>query len=157
MFKLRVSALTFGVIGAFVAVIAQVFFAFHPPQAYGICIVCHARDMINALFSQFSWYGAPVSSLALKGLVLTTVGVFVGAAFAAIISGEWKLRLSENPIVSLVCGFVVMCCGLIISGCPMRILLRSAYGDTGAMLAIPFLVIGIFLATMILKRRAKSR
>ena len=147
----------FGVIAAFVAVIAQVFFSFHPPQAYGICVVCHARDLMNAVFSQLSWYGAPVSSLALKGLILTTGGIILGGAIAAVISREWRLHIVGSPILAVVYGFLVMCCGLIISGCPMRILLRSAYGDTGAMLAILFLIAGIYLATIILKRRAKAR
>jgi len=157
-FKFRVSALTFGVIGAFVAVVAQVFFRFTPPDAYGICIVCHARDLVNVVMSnKFTWYAAPASDMAVfKGLVFTIPGVLIGAALAAILSGEWKLRFAENPLVSLCLGFVVMCCGLTISGCPMRILLRAAYLDEGALLAIPFLVAGIFLATMFLKRRARG-
>lgn len=157
MKKVRISALVFGVIAAFVAVTVQVFFSFQPPAAYGICVVCHARDMVNALLSQASWYGAPVSNLAMKGLVLTTVGIVAGGAAASIIHGEWKLRMMGNPFFAFIFGFIVMCCGLIISGCPMRILLRSAYGDTGAMLAIPFLVAGIYLATLALKRRARMK
>ena len=158
MFKIRVSALTFGVIGGFVAVIAQVFFVFRPPNAYGICLVCHARDMTHSLLTQWvNSYTMSISEVAQSGLLLTSVGIVLGAAIAAFISGEWKLRFAENPLVSLSCGFLVMCCGLIISGCPMRILLRAAYGDENMLLAIPFLVLGIYAATMLLKRRAKSR
>ena len=157
MKKIRISALMFGVIAAFVAVVAQARFGFHPPSAYGICVVCHARDLVNAILSQASWYGAPVSNLALKGLIVTPIGIILGAAVAAIVSREWKLHKVGNPILGIIYGFLVMCCGLIISGCPMRILLRAAYGDTGAMLAIPFLIIGIFLATILLKVRARAK
>jgi len=157
MRKIKISALVFGIIAAFTAVIAQVLLSFHPPAAYGICVVCHARDMVNALLSQFPWYGAPVSSLAMKGLILTTVGIIIGGAVAAIMSGEWKLQKIGNPFFAFIFGFIVMCCGLIISGCPMRILLRSAYGDTGAMISIVFLIVGIYLATILLKRRAKMK
>ena len=155
--KIRISAMVFGIIAAFVAVVAQVFFSFHPPQAYGICVVCHARDLVNAVFSQFSWYGAPVSSTAMKGLILTTGGLLLGGSVAAILSREWRVHVVGNPLLAVLYGFIVMICGLVISGCPMRILLRAGYGDTGAMIAIPFLIVGIFLATMILKWRAKSR
>ncbi|MCL2817463.1 MAG: hypothetical protein FWD39_03630 [Clostridiales bacterium] len=164
MFKIRVSALTFGVIGGFIAVVAQVFFVFRPPNAYGICLVCHARDLTHALLTRWgagTYFSQEVSGLATNGLILTTLGIILGAAIAALISGEWKLRFAENPLVSISCGFLVMCCALIVSGCPMRILLRGAYGDETALLAIPFMVAGIFVATMLMKglvkRRAKSR
>jgi len=155
--KFRVSALVFGVIAAIVAVSVQVFGGFHPPQAYGLCIVCHTRDMINALFSRFAWYGAPVSTVALKGLILTPVGLLAGAAFMAIIRGEWKFRIGENIFLAPLLGFLTMTAGMVISGCPVRLLLRSAYGDTGAMVSILALILGIFLATLVLKRRARSK
>ena len=155
--NLRISALMFGIVAAIVAVCVQVFGSFHPPQAYGVCVVCHARDLINSLFNQFDWYSAAVSTVALKGLVLTTVGIFLGALIMAILSGEFKVHFVENPVVSFICGFIVMTAGLVISGCPMRLLLRTAYGDTGAGASIFTLILGIFLGTMILKRRAKKR
>ena len=155
--KFRVSALVFGVVAAALAVCVQIFAGFHPPQAYGLCIVCHTRDMINALFSRLSWYGAPTSTIALRGLMLTPVGLLVGAAFMAILRGEWKFRISENVILAPILGFITMTAGLVISGCPIRLLLRSAYGDIGAIASIFTLVLGIFLATLILKRRARAK
>lgn len=155
--KIRVSALVFGIVAATVAVCVQVFGGFHPPQAYGLCVVCHTRDMINALFSRFAWYGAPVSTVALKGLILSPIGLLAGAAFMAILNGEWKFRVGENVFMAPILGFVTMIAGLVISGCPLRLLLRTAYGDTGAMVSIVALVLGIFLATLILKRRAKVK
>ena len=152
--KFHVSALVFGIVAATAAVCAQVFGSFHPPQAYGVCIVCHTRDLVNVLFSQTSWYGAAVSTVAIKGLVLTTVGLLLGATFMALVNREWKLRVVENVPLAFVCGFIVMTAGLVISGCPMRLLLRSAYGDFGAFAAVFTLVAGIFLGTTLLKRRA---
>lgn len=155
--KFRISALVFGIIAATVAVCVQVFGSFSPPQAYGVCMVCHARDLVNSLFNQFPWYSAAVSTVALKGLILTTVGIFLGAIIMSVLSGEFKLHFVENPLVSFLCGFIVMTAGLVISGCPMRLLLRTAYGDLGAGASIITLVLGIFLGTMILKRRATKR
>lgn len=155
--KFRVSALVFGILAAAIAVCVQVFGGFHPPQAYGLCVVCHTRDMINALFSRFSWYGAPVSTVALKGLILSPLGLLCGAAFMAVINGEWKLRIGENMLLAPILGFITMLAGLVISGCPLRLLLRSAYGDTGAMVSVAALILGIYLATLILKRRARNK
>ena len=159
-FKIRISALTFGIITAACAVLAQVKFSFQPPPAYGVCMVCHARDLINTLLNRLDpvwWDQAVVSSVALKGLVLTTVGVLFGAFLAAVISGEFKLRVVENIPKAAICGFFVITAGLIISGCPMRLLLRTAYGDTGAALSVVTLILGIFLGTLYLKWEAKRK
>ena len=155
--KIRVSALVFGIVAAAAAVCVQVFWSFSPPQAYGVCVVCHARDLINAVFSQFSWYGAPISTVALKGLMLTIPGIILGALIMALINREWKLRFVESKIMAPILGFTVMTAGLIISGCPMRLLLRTGYGDLGAMAAGGMLIVGVFCGTMVLKLRAKRQ
>ena len=155
--KIKTSALVFGIIAAACAVLAQVYGLVRPPQAYGVCIVCHARDMINTIFSQFSWYGAPVSTAALKGLMLTTVGILLGAFTVSLINGEFKIRFVENKFFAPVCGFIVMCAGLVLSACPMRLLLRTAYGDIGALGSVCTLVLGIFCATKLLQRRSRRK
>ena len=155
MRKIHISAALFGVLAAAIAVCVQVFGSFSPPQAYGVCVVCHAKDLVNALLSNFSWFGSPVSTVALKGIVLTVVGIILGAFTMAVYNREFKLRFVENVFVAFICGFIVMTAGLALSGCPMRMLLRSAYGDLGAVASVISLILGIFLATLLLKRRAK--
>ena len=155
--KIRISALTFGIVAAACAVLAQIKFSFQPPPAYGVCMVCHARDLVNTLLNRLDpawWDQAVVSSVALKGLVATTLGVIIGAMIAAIISGEFKLRVVESIPKAAICGFVVITAGLIISGCPMRLLLRTSYGDWGAAASVLTLILGIFLGTMCLKWQA---
>ena len=119
-------------------------------------MVCHAKDLINTIFNDFSWYSAYVSSVALKGPILTTVGVIIGAFIAALISGEFRFRFVEPKIKAFICGFMVMCSGLIIAGCPMRLLLRTAYGDFSAILTIACIILGIFLATRFMLRKKKA-
>jgi len=149
-------AWAFGIIAAALAVFAQAKFSLHPPQAYGICLVCHARDLINFLLNDIAGYDGLISTVGKRGPMLTTLMLFVGAFLAAIINKEFRLKKQGSVIGSFFCGLIVMVCGLYISACPMRMLLRSAYGDIEAMLFIPFLVAGIFIATFILKRRAKK-
>ena len=50
MKKIRISAVTAGIIIATVAVAAQVIFGFSHPEAYGVCLVCHGRDMLAQLY-----------------------------------------------------------------------------------------------------------
>ncbi|MBQ9992199.1 MAG: hypothetical protein IJP33_02080 [Firmicutes bacterium] len=157
MKKIHISATVFGILAAFIAVGMQVFGSFSPPQAYGVCVVCHAKDLVNALLSQFPWFGSPVSTVALKGTIMTVVGIFLGGLTMSIYNRELKLRFVENKILAFVCGFVVMCAGLALSGCPMRTLLRTAYGDISSMASVISLILGIFLATLILKRRARRQ
>jgi len=159
-FRIKISALTFGVVTAACAVLSQVKFSFSPPPAYGVCMVCHARDMVNTLLNRMEpawWDQAIVSSVALKGLIVTTLGVLLGAFIAAVISGEFKLRFVENVPKAAICGFIVITAGLIISGCPMRLLLRTAYGDWGAAASVVTLVLGVFLGTLCLKWEAKRK
>lgn len=159
-FKIKISALTFGVVTAACAVLSQVKFSFSPPPAYGVCMVCHARDLVNTLLNRIGpewWEQAIVSSVALKGLIVTTLGVLLGAFIAAVISGEFKLRFVENVPKAAICGFIVITAGLIISGCPMRLLLRTAYGDWGAAASVVTLILGVFLGTLCLKWQAKRK
>lgn len=159
-FKIRISATVFGVVTALAAVLSQIKFSFTPPPAYGVCMVCHARDLVNTLLNRLDpdwWAPAVVSSVALKGLVVTTLGVLFGAFLAAVISGEFKLRIGENIPKAIICGFLVITAGLIISGCPMRLLLRTAYGDWGAGVSVLTLIFGIYLGTLCLKWQAKTK
>ena len=50
MKKIRISAVTAGIIIATAAVAAQVIFGFSHPEAYGVCLVCHGRDMLAQLY-----------------------------------------------------------------------------------------------------------
>ena len=155
-FKPHVSALLFGVIAASAAVIAQIVYFLMPPEAYGICLICHARDFLNTLLNPYHWYDASVSSAGLKGIILTVPGVVIGALIGALTSREFKFRINENVIKAFICGFVVVCAGLAISGCPVRLLLRAAYGDISMFVALLVMVFGIWCATVLLKRHSKK-
>ncbi len=44
---MRITAAIVGAIAGFLAAAAQAFFHVIPPPAYGICIACHMRDLVN--------------------------------------------------------------------------------------------------------------
>ena len=52
---------------------------------------------------------------------------------------------------------VVAICALIISGCPMRLMIRSAYGDVKALLGVIALMLGCVVGTLILKKRSRRK
>ena len=149
---LRVSAIVFGIVAGLLAVGAQVFFGMEPPPAYAICMTCHPRDMINWLVNHVAgthWEIAPVSATV---PLLTTVGLFIGAHVAARRNQEMRRVSLGKRWRSFVYGGLVMNAGIIVLGCPTRLLLLSAYGEVLALVALVGVVIGISIGTLLLKR-----
>lgn len=154
--RFRISAMMAGIIIAATAIIAQVIFAFAPPEAYGICLACHGRDMFaqigRALFEQ----PFEMSEIARKGPIVTVVGILLGAFLAARAGKEFRFQWVENKWLSLLTGVVVAILALIISGCPMRLLIRTAYGEINALWGILFVVLGAIVGTLILKHKGRK-
>ena len=75
MKKIRISAVTAGIIIATVAVAAQVIFGFSHPEAYGVCLVCHGRDMLVQLYQTVFHKAMDMSVSARSGPVLTVIGI----------------------------------------------------------------------------------
>ena len=63
----------------------------------------------------------------------------------------------EGKLASFLRGIVVAMCALIISGCPMRLMIRSAYGDVKALLGVIALMLGCVVGTLILKKRSRRK
>jgi hypothetical protein len=97
------------------------------PPAYGICVACHGRDLLAGLgLSRLVGQAAAGPG---SGVVLTTVGLLLGAALAAALNGERRRRPARRPVQSLVLGAATMCASLLALGCTTRLVLRAAYGD----------------------------
>ena len=45
--KTFVTAVPMGITAGLLAVLADAIFDVRPPEAYGICMACHARDLVN--------------------------------------------------------------------------------------------------------------
>lgn len=157
MKKIRISAVTAGIIIATVAVAAQVIFGFSHPEAYGVCLVCHGRDMLAQLYQTVFHKAMDMSVYARSGPVLTVIGILAGAFIGAVSSGEFRWQWVEGKFASFLRGIVVAICALIISGCPMRLMIRSAYGDVKALLGIIALMLGCVVGTLILKKRSRRK
>lgn len=146
------SAITYGLVAGLLAVAVQTFFSVKPPPAYGICMACHTRDMVNWVLSRLAgvqWDIAPVSA---AFPLLTTVGVFIGASLAARRNREYRPVSLGRRGRNFVYGILVMNAAILGLGCPTRLLLLGAYGEALALVAVVAAAVGIFAGTQLLKR-----
>jgi len=151
---LRVTGLQAGIVMALVAVAAGAFFEVRPPDAYGICMSCHGRDLVDWLSNHTVGTDLTVSPVSLVFPLLTTVGVVVGASIAAVASGEFRLRRPDKLLKSFVYGVVVMNAALIAAGCSTRLALRTSAGDPLGLAGFGAMAGGVVLATFWLRWRA---
>ncbi len=84
--------------------------------------------------------------------LLTTIGMLIGAFIAASRNGERRKVALGGHWRSFVYGILVVNAAIVALGCPTRLLLLTAYGDTLALLAVAGLVVGILTGTMLLTR-----
>ena len=151
---IRVTGIQAGVVMALAAVIAGSFFEVRPPEAYGICMSCHGRDLVNWLSNDFFGTDLTVAQASVVFPMLTTVGVLVGGFIGAISSGEFRVRMPSKPLKSFGQGVLVMNLALLAGGCSTRLLLSTSAGDLLGLIGFGAMVVGVSLATFWLRRRA---
>lgn len=159
-FTPAVAGLTVG----FGAALLQAFFGVLPPPAYGICIACHMRDLVNWISVHlYPIYGLPggipkmpVAPVSHYIPALTIVGVLVGASVAARVHGEFRWRVLrvgwQRPWIEFLWGIGVMISALLMGGCPIRTALKSAYLDLTAMVGLMMIFSGVAIGCQVLKK-----
>ena len=152
--SLRVTGVAFGIVAGILAVAAGAFFGVRPPEAYGICMACHGRDLVNWTINRLARTHLEVAPASLVFPVLTTIGVLLGSLFAARSSGEFRWRTPENPLKTFAYGVVVMNCALLAGGCSIRLLLRTAAGDLLGLMGFGGMIAGVVLGTYWMRWRA---
>jgi multidrug transporter EmrE-like cation transporter len=146
------SPIFFGVIAGSLAVLAQPLFKIHPPQAYGICTICHARDFLNWFSERLFSFNFESAEVSIHYPLATTIGIILGSISSSKLNGEFKFIKVENLIIKFFLGIVVSHFGLLIMSCPTRLFLRFAFGDPFSLFAIAGLLSGITFGVIILKR-----
>ena len=152
--RVRITATTTGIVAALLAVIAGSVFDVRPPDAYGICMACHARDLVNWTVNAAAGTRLTVAPVSLVFPVLTPIGVLLGALLAAHTNHEFRWQRPEHPLKTFVYGVVVMNGALLAGGCSIRLLLRTAAGETLGIIGFGALAAGVILATQWLRWRA---
>jgi sulfur transporter len=151
---IRVTALQLGIVAGILAVVAGTFFDVRPPEAYGICMACHARDLLNWTVNRAAGTQLTVAPASLVFPVLTVIGVLLGALLASTTSKEFRWSSPDNSFKTFLYGALVMNSALLAGGCSIRLLLRSAAGELLGLMGFGGMVAGVILGTFWLRWRA---
>lgn len=146
-------------IGFFAALIQALIISAGGPEAYGFCVACHTRDLVNALFNAFTGDSLGLAPVSMVTPVLTIIGVIIGGYIAATRNKEFKVKKAK-PIIYLLYflgGIAVLNFALLLGACPYRAALRFAYGDLIALIGILSIAggvaVGVLILLFIMKRR----
>lgn len=151
---IRITAVHMGVVAALLAVVAGTLFEVRPPAAYGVCMACHGRDLVNWTLNVLAGTHLTVAPASLVFPVLTSVGVLLGAFLAATTSGEFRWWTPDSSPKAFVYGVLVMNFALLAGGCAIRLLLRTAAGEPLGLMGFAGMIAGIVLGTSWLRWRA---
>jgi len=161
---MRVTPARAGLVVGFLAASLQAFFGVLPPPAYGVCIACHMRDLVNwVLVHLYPLYGltggspkVPVAPVSHFIPLLTIVGILIGATVAARAHGEFRWKVMrvgwQRPWAEFFWGMGVMICALGMGGCPVRTALRTAYLDLTALLGLVMIFLGVTVGCQVLRK-----
>jgi len=150
----RVTAVQMGIVSAILAVAAGAWFDVAPPSAYGICMACHGRDLVDWTINRLAHTNLTVAEASLVYPVLTTIGALLGALLGSLTSGEFRWRTPDHPLKTFLYGILVMNCALVAGGCSIRLLLRTASGEALGAMGFTGMAAGVVLATFWLRWRA---
>lgn len=153
--RVRVPAFATGVVMGLGAALVQAYFKVIPPPAYGICMVCHPKDLVNWIADHLlgtHWGNVTVSR---QVPVLTVVGIVLGAYVAARLHGEFRLQPAQRPVFHFITGFLVINFGLILGSCPIRILIVTSYGSLIGLVGWLCMVAGVVLGSIWMRRSAR--
>lgn len=139
-------------VAGLLAVGVQVILNVKPPPAYGICIACHPRDMVNWLINHLLGTRLEVAPVSQTLPLLTTVGLVIGASLAAHRNREFRWVSWGKRGRSFLLGLLVMNAALLVFGCLTRMVLLTAYGETLGLIGLAGAAIGIVSGTLLLKK-----
>lgn len=125
------------------------------PPAYGLCVACHARDLVTRTLGGIPGLQLEPALQTAGGWILTVPGLLLGAHLGARLGAELRLRASRRLFRSFLLGGLAMCCSLLALGCTSRLLLRAAYGDLWAFGSLGAAAGGITAGTILLAWQAR--
>jgi hypothetical protein len=152
--KLTESVFLAGLVLGLGAATVQAYFKIIPPTAYGVCMVCHPKELVNWLADHLLNTHWGYSMASVNAPILTVVGVGVGAFIAAVQHGEFQWRPARQPLLFFFFGFLMINFGLILGSCPIRIVVLSAYGSIMGVVGVALIIIGVWLGIFAMRWNA---
>ena len=144
------------IMGLLAAATQAYFFEVQPPPGYGLAFVGHPNNLFSWAINNIPWVNFPLQDAFLIYPPLTIIGVFIGSSIAAARNKELKLRPGpvRNRFLAVILGFLVINFGLLWD-CDIRTALLVGYGSVMGIIALVFIAIGVIVATVYLRFRAK--
>ncbi|ABR54756.1 cytochrome c heme-binding site [Methanococcus vannielii SB] len=151
---MKISPLKTGLIGGFSAILLEVMFKVSPPPAYGLCVACHTRDLMNWIVNNLLGTNLGMAPVSKFLPVLTVIGLLIGALAGAIIHKDFKIRRTHNLVVGFILGVLVLNFALLMGGCPIRMALRAGYGDLFGLIGLVGIAIGAVVGSEVYLKKA---
>ena len=149
------------IMGLLAAAIQAYFFSPSAPEAFGLAFIGHPNNLFNWIVDNIPWINTlvefPVNEAFLIYPPLTIAGVFIGSYIAAARSKELSLRPGpvRNRFSAVIFGFLVVNFGLLWD-CDIRTALLVGYGSILGIIALIFISLGVIIATLFLRSRARK-
>jgi len=130
------------------------------PEAYGFCVACHTRDMVNGITNIVAHTDLALAAISKNSLlpVLSVAGVLIGGYIASTFHREHKIRkgTQKEYLIYFIAGVLVLNLAMIFGGCPYRAALRTGYGDLTAVLFIVAMAAGVILGAYLMLKKAEK-
>jgi len=148
-----------GLIIGIIAAAAQAFFKVIPPEANGICIIGHPRDLVALVSNNVLGTGWPINESFIVYPALTVFGLLMGSFVAA--KRNEELQLQPGPVrrkfAAFMFGFLVVNFGLLWGACPIRTGLLISYGNIMAIVVMVSIAFGVLFAIGYIKWRVRGK
>lgn len=122
------------------------------PPAYGFCMFCHTRDLVNWFVQGVAPMVAP-APISVVAPTSTLIGVVLGAFVAARVSKQFTWRMTITPWKAFVTGAGVSFFAGMLGACPLRIIVRAGYLELFAFVGIGSIALGVALGTYVYLKR----
>lgn len=132
-----IAGLTIGVIASFLIYLGN-------PGNMGFCGACFLRDISGAI-------GLHRAAI-VQYIRPEIIGLVVGAFVSSLLFKEFRPRGGSSPLMRFFLGIFATIGALVFLGCPWRAWLRLSGGDLTAIAGLLGLFVGIYIATLFLKR-----
>ncbi len=140
-------------IGILAALVQVLLISAGGPEAYGFCVACHTRDVVNVAVNDIFGTKLAVAAISQNAVlpVLTVIGVLIGAFVSARYYQEFRTKTGnvKSYIWYLAGGIFFMIFALFMGGCPYRMGLRIGYGDIVALIGVVAIIIGVLIGIKI--------
>lgn len=140
---MRISTLPI-IAGLVIGILASFLMFAGNPSNMGFCGACFLRDISGALGFH--------RAVAVQYIRPEILGLILGAFASALFFREFRPRGGSSPLIRFFLGIFAIIGALVFLGCPWRAWIRLGGGDLSAIAGILGLFVGVFVASIFLKR-----